>query len=130
MSEKLSLPAKQEAAILALQVEPSYERVAEKVGITPRTLNRWMNTPAFFAAWQESRRQNLRRATSRIQYAAQHAVSCLITVMADKEAPHSARIAAAKTLLETAYRSSEQEDMAERIAALELAAKAGEENKK
>ena len=124
MSEKL--PPKQEAAVLALLTESSYERAAEKVGVNPRTLYRWMHTPRFFAAWQESRRHNLRRATSRIQYAAQHAVSCLITVMADKTAPHAARIAAAKTLLDTAYRSNEQEDLAERIANLEAAARAAE----
>src|SRR5690349_7430661 len=99
MSQKLS--GKKEKAIFALLSELTYEAAAKKAGVDPRTLYRWLHDPQFYAAWQEARRQNLRRATARLQTAAHFAVNCLLKVMADDTAPPAARVTAARAILDT-----------------------------
>ena len=50
------LRPKQEQAILALLTNPSVEHAARAVKITPRTLYRWLNEPAFEKAYRQARR--------------------------------------------------------------------------
>lgn len=119
MSQKLS--GKQEKAILALLSELTYEAAAKKSGVDPRTLYRWLREPQFYAAWCEARRTNLRRATARLQTAAHFAVNCLLRVMADEMAPHAAKVAAARAVLDSAYRATESDDFSSRLEALEAA---------
>ena len=60
---------------------------------------------------------------ARIQRAADDAVTTLHDVARDDQAPPSSRISAAKTILDIAYRSLEQEDLALRMDALEAQVK-------
>jgi hypothetical protein len=94
---------KQDAFLGALLAEPTIYGAAQKVGINEATAYRWLKDPAIAQA----------------QRTASEAIETLRAVMADEEAPASARVAASKTLLEFAIKVGTVEDLETRIAALE-----------
>jgi hypothetical protein len=61
----------------------------------------------------------VQHAITQVQRATGEAVETLRSVMQDAEAPASARVSAAKAILETSVKGIEIEDLAARIAALE-----------
>jgi predicted site-specific integrase-resolvase len=115
--EKLS--RKQEALISALLSEDTIDAAAKTVGIGVMTAYRWLKAPGFRAMYREARRQVVDHAISHVQQATGEAVQTLRDVMADAEAPASARVSASKTLLELAIKVAAVEDLEARIAALE-----------
>jgi hypothetical protein len=62
----------------------------------------------------------VQQAVVQVQHATGTAVHTLLTVMQDANAPASAKVSAAKTILETAIKAVELEDLEARIAALEM----------
>jgi len=115
--EKLS--HKQERAIAALLVAPSVTAAAQQIGVNENTLLRWLKDTAFEAAYREARRAVVQHAIAQVQRATGEAVETLRAVMQDPAAPASARVSAAKTILETAVKAVELEDVEARLAALE-----------
>jgi len=61
----------------------------------------------------------VQQAIVQVQHATGTAVQTLLAVMQDANAPASAKVSAAKTILETAVKAVELEDLEVRIAALE-----------
>jgi hypothetical protein len=61
----------------------------------------------------------VQQAIAQVQRATGAAVDTLQAIMANGDAPASARMSAAKTVLDTAIKAVELEDLAARIAALE-----------
>jgi hypothetical protein len=116
------LTGRQEQALWALLREPGVEAAARAAGVGARSLYRWLNDPMFASAYQAARRDALSLATGRLQTAAQDAVTALTEVMKDPCAPPAARVAAARTVLDVAFRASELEDIEKRLANLEAAA--------
>ena len=112
------LTPKQEKAITALLAQPTIEAAAS-LGINPATVHRWLQDPTFAEAYRSARRDAVGQAVTRLQQVSGGAVAVLVQVMADKRAPASTRVTAAKTVLEFSFRAVELEDLAERIAALE-----------
>ena len=121
--EKLS--RKQEALISALLLEPTLAEAAQAAGIGEVTAWRWLQDAAFQAAYREARREVVRHAITQVQRATGEAVETLRNVMQDADAPASARVSAAKAVLETAVKAVELEDLEARIAALEAAQQGG-----
>ena len=80
---------------------------------------RWLKDATFQAAYREARRAVVQQAITQVQHATGEAVETLRAVMQDSEAPASAKVSAAKTILETAVKAVELEDLEARIAALE-----------
>lgn len=117
------LEPKQEEAILALLNEPSMARAAASVGIGERTLYRWLRDPAFGSAYREARRQAFRHAIALTQKYAPMAVATLAKVMADEQAPWTAKVAAATTILRFGREGIELDDLVERIEAIEHSGK-------
>src|SRR5215510_7648941 len=115
--EKLS--HKQERAIAALLVAPSVTAAAQQIGVNENTLLRWLKDATFQAAYREARRSVVQHAITQVQRATGEAVETLRTVMQDPDAPASARVSAAKAILETAIKAVELEDLEARITALE-----------
>jgi acyl-CoA hydrolase len=115
--EKLS--HKQEQTIAALLTAPNLADAAHHAGIGGRTLLRWLKETAFQAAYREARRAVVQQAITQVQRATGEAVETLRNVMQDRESPASAKVSAAKTILETAVKGIEIEDLEARIAALE-----------
>jgi hypothetical protein len=98
--EKLS--RKQEQAVAALLAEPTLEAAAASAGVGSATLRRWLREPEFAATYRQVRRHVVEGAVGRLQQAATEAADALKrNLTCGKPA---AEIAAAKALLETAFR--------------------------
>jgi len=120
VSSKLS--RKQDQTIAALLTSPSILDAARQSGVAEVTLYRWLKLDGFQAGYREARRQVVQQAIVQIQGACAEAVETLRAIMCDTAAPASARVSAAKTVLDTAVKAVELEDLGTRIAALEVAA--------
>src|SRR5712691_8658616 len=105
------LARKQEALISALLLAPTLAVAAHTAGIGEVTAWRWLKEPTFQAAYREARRAVVQHAIAQVQRATATAVSTLESVMQDPEAPASARVSAAKAILETAVKAVEVEDL-------------------
>jgi hypothetical protein len=81
---------------------------------------RWFKQESFQTAYREARRAVVQFAIVQVQQATGEAVETLRSVMQDAEAPASARVSAAKAVLETAIKAVELEDLEARIVALEM----------
>ena len=118
-----SLTPRQEQSITALLVQGSLQAAAEASGINEKTLRRWLRDNAVFQmAYREARRQVVQQAIVQVQQATGEAVETLRQVMQAADAPASAKVSAAKTILETAIKAVELEDLEARIIALEAQA--------
>ena len=82
---------KKEQAIAALLSHRSIEDAARAIGVVPNTLIRWMRQREFDAAYREARRLAFRQSIARLQQASSAAVSTLLKVMVDANAPASTR---------------------------------------
>ena len=119
MSGNVRLTAKQEKALLTLLVEPAVQAAAKVVGVSDRTLFRWLKDPAFAEAYRQARREAVSHAIGRLQQVTSDAVDTLKAVATDIEAPAPARVSAAKAVLDLAVKAMELEDLESRIKALE-----------
>jgi hypothetical protein len=115
-----ALTPRQEQSITALLVQGSLQAAAEASGINEKTLRRWLREDAVFQmAYREARRQVVQQAIVQVQQATGEAVETLRKVMQAADAPASAKVSAAKTILDTAVKAIELEDLEQRIVALE-----------
>jgi hypothetical protein len=110
---------KQEQAIAALLTCSSIADAVQQCGMAESTLYRWLKETAFRAAYREARRQVVQQAIGQLQQATGTAVQTLVTIMQHAEASASAKVSAAKAILETAVKAVEIEDLEARITALE-----------
>ncbi|HKE26146.1 MAG TPA: helix-turn-helix domain-containing protein [Bryobacteraceae bacterium] len=116
------LSRKMDAAIAALLTHRSIEEAAKATGIGTQTLMRWMKLPEFDSAYREARRDAFRQSVARLQQASTAAVSTLLKIMVDPNAPASVRVRAADSVLDHSRQAIEIEDVEVRVAALEQAA--------
>src|SRR5215831_5635195 len=107
--EKLS--RKQELALAALLTCSAITDAAKQCGIGEVTLHRWLKDATFQAAYREARRAVVQHAITQVQQATGEAVETLRRVMQDPEAPASAKVSAAKNILDTAVKAVELEDL-------------------
>lgn len=110
---------KHEEAIAALLSQRTLEEAARAIGVGSKTLQRWLQEPEFQRAYRDARRHAVGQATARLQHASSAAVSVLLTVMLDGNAPQSSRLRAASTVLEMSFRAVELDDIEARVAELE-----------
>jgi hypothetical protein len=111
---------KAEQFIAALLTHPSIEAAAKSIGIGTATAWRWMKDPKFAEQYRDARREAMRHTTARLQEAAREAVECLREVQRAGES-ESARVSAARTILEQALKAVDLEDVQQRLDALEQA---------
>jgi len=112
---------KQEEAIVALLTQGNTEAAARAVGVTAKTLLRWLQVPAFQAAYREAKRAAYGQSIARLQQATSAAATTLMKVMLDPAAPHSTRVRAADSIFSHAAKAIEIEDIEARVAELERA---------
>lgn len=110
---------KQERALAALLTEPTQEAAAKKVGVTARTLRNYLSDPEFYEAYRQAHAQLVENATKQIQRSLSSAADTLRTIAEDPKAGKTARVAAARSLLEHGLRYTELSDLLGRIAKLE-----------
>lgn len=115
------LSARQERAVEALLAHPTICAAAKAAGIGESTLRRWCDDPHFQAAHQEARARLLESVITGLQSASTVAVATLREVMETARLHPSARVSAARTILEMMLRSRELLEIERRLTALEEA---------
>ena len=118
---------KMEQAIAALLSYRNVEEAARAVGISVNTLLRWTKEPEFEAAYREARRTAFSQSIAPAAGAAGAAVTTVLKIMLDSNAPAGTRLRAAEVVLEQATKAMEIEDIEARVAELERAADSGQE---
>ena len=115
--EKLS--RNKERAISALLSHPSIPGAAKIIGVGEKTLWRWLQLENFKRRYKEARREVVRQAIALVQAGMSDAVKALQDVMTDEKAPASARVSAARAMIDMGLKASEIMDLESRIENLE-----------
>ncbi|HEY6340444.1 MAG TPA: hypothetical protein VIY49_03045 [Bryobacteraceae bacterium] len=118
---------KQEQFIAELLSHPTVEAAAKAVGIGHVTSWRWLKDPAFAERYREATRGATRQAAALLQGAARQAVATLREIQS-KGASEAARVSAARTILEMAFKAADVEDIQQRLDTLEQAVQANRRN--
>jgi DNA-binding MurR/RpiR family transcriptional regulator len=113
------LEAKHETALAALLAHPSVADAAKAAKVSQATLWRYMRDEKFSARYAEARADVTKHLIMRLQSNSTSAATVLMEVAEDTNAPASARVSAARTIIEQALRGAELRDLMERIEALE-----------
>jgi hypothetical protein len=113
------LTGKQHKAIEALLREPTIQAAAEATGVSRATIFRWLSDPVFSSAHREARGRLLESTLTALQAASADAVICLREVINDKTAQVSARVSAARSVLEMGLKAREVLEVEERLKVLE-----------
>lgn len=114
-----ALSAVQHRAVLALLERPTVKDAAEAAGVHKATLYRWLQEEGFQAVYHGARRELLRHVAARLQQISGEAVETLREVMADRTQQGASRVGAARTVLDYAVKAAEQQEVIERLDALE-----------
>jgi hypothetical protein len=110
---------KQERAIVALLTHNTLGEASIAVGIGEATIFRWLNDPKFAARYKAARREVWSQSLAVLQKAATDAALTLKKIATDEDAPASARVSAARAILEHSRAGIEVEELEERISNLE-----------
>jgi hypothetical protein len=121
---------KKEEAIAALLSQTSVDQAARVAGVAAKTLMRWLQMPEFKAAYHKARRDAFGQATSRLQQASGAAVSTILKIMLDKDAPVASRLRAAESVVDKAAKAIEIEEIEARVSELERAAEASKPSRR
>jgi hypothetical protein len=117
VAEKLT--AKQERALVALLSTGGIKEAAELCAVNESTMWRWLQLPSFQARYRSARRQVVETAIAQLQSDCVIAVRVLREVAEDASAPASARVSAARTIIEQSVSAVELMDLQERLETLE-----------
>jgi hypothetical protein len=113
---------KKEEAIIALLTHRNVEEAAKAVGLAPKTLFRWLQVPEFDADYRKARRDAFRQSVARLQQASGAAVTTLLKLAVDPNAPAAVKARAAYYILTLGTKAMETEDIDVRVTELEQAA--------
>ena len=83
----------------------------------------WLQNDDFKVEYRSAKREAVAQAVTRLQQVAAEAVDTLREVMVKPESKDSARVTAAKTVLELAVKGIELEDLSARVEQLEKLSK-------
>src|SRR5947209_6054548 len=91
---------KMEQAIIALLTARNMEEAAKSVGVSPKTLLRWQKLPEFDRAFREARTATFRQNVARLQQASSPAVTTLLKILVDPNAPLAVKARCAYYILD------------------------------
>jgi len=115
------LRANQQKALTALLRSDTVEAAAKACRLSEATLYRFLADPTFKAHYRRARSEIVEHAVVQLQRDCATATKTLRGVCEDEQAPASARVAAAKAILDGAVKAVELQDLTARIEALEAA---------
>ena len=118
-TEGLKLSRKQETAIVALVSQPTIKDAAIAAGVNEATIFRWLQKKEFQEAYRAARRESVKQAIARLQQTTSEAVDTLSDVMRSATNFPTARVSAAKAILDFAMKAVELEDLTLRVEELE-----------
>jgi ACT domain-containing protein len=108
-----------ETLVTALITSPSIDEALEKADVKRATYYRWRETPEFKELLLKTKREVVSQAVTMLQGACSEAVEALREVIADRTAPTSSRVTAARVILEMSFKAVEIEDLSQRIENIE-----------
>ena len=109
---------KKEKVIACLIAQPTIALAAQEAKVSQSTIFRWLRDSEFQAAYRQAKKEIVGHALTQVQRAVTQAVETLLDVMGNGIV-ESAKVSAAKTILELAIRAVELEDLENRLEALE-----------
>ena len=110
---------KTEEVIAALLQNPTIKEAATVTGLHENTVLRLMKQPEFQDQYRQARQALLESTLSKLQELSSQAVATLSVVMAAQKSPASAKVSAARTVLEMQLRLIETADILQRLAVIE-----------
>jgi AraC-like DNA-binding protein len=110
---------RKELAIAALLAAPTLAEAAQVCGVSERTLRRWLQDETFARRYRRERTRLLESSVNLLRQKSVAAVETLAEVADNKQSPASARVSAARSLVELAIKGAEVQDLEERITELE-----------
>jgi len=113
------LRGKKLRAIQALIACETIDEACKDCNITRSTMYRYMRDSIFDMELKRAKRQLINRAVLRLQQSCRDAAIALAEICRDKEAPPSARVAAAREILASSLKAIEIEELEVRIEKLE-----------
>jgi len=113
---------KKEDAIVALLTTRTVEEAARVVGVSTKTLLRWMKEPEFDTAYREAKRAAFGQSIARLHHLSSAAVTTLGKVMLEPGTPPTTRVRAADSILNHTTKAIEIEGLEARLTELERAA--------
>lgn len=113
-----ALTPRQLVAITAL-LNGSRQASAAKAHVSPRTLHRWLQMPAFRTELARQRSRVIVDGLTTIAAGVEEAGDTLRSIARNRRAPASARVAACKAILEFAAGYDERSSLLERLEAVE-----------
>ena len=121
MTEKKvkTLTQKQQKALSALLTNPTKEAAAKAAGIESKTLRRYLTDPEFQAEYQKAVSGMIEDAATQARQSLNPALSCLREIVEDGGETATARISAARSLLEYGFRLTEIADIMKQLEELE-----------
>jgi hypothetical protein len=120
---------KKEEAVAALLTHRNIEEAAAAVGVSAKTLLRWMKEPEFDTAYRAARRKAFSQSIARLQQGSSAAVTTLLKVMVDPSTPASTKVRAADSILDHGAKAIELEDIEARVSELERATEASKQGR-
>ena len=110
-----------EKVLAALLTCNTKQEAAALVGVTTRTIYEYLQDPAFKNQYEAEKRKLIERASEQIQRSLEPSITALRSIAEDATAGKTARVQAARTLLEYGLRLAEYTTLEERVTALEAA---------
>lgn len=110
---------KQKKALTALLTSITREEAATVAGVSTETIRRYMKDPEFKEAYRAAFADVLEDAARQAQHNISPALVALAAIVDSPEEAATARISAARSVLEYALKLSERVDVTDRINALE-----------
>jgi hypothetical protein len=118
-SDEKDLSAKQQRALVALLANSTIAEAAVACATNEATVYRYLQNDAFKSHLRRARSEVVAHAIGQLQRDCEVATRTLRAVCEDTEAPASARVSAAKAILDGAIKGVELQDIAARLEALE-----------
>lgn len=116
-SESDKLDRKKQEAISALLVHPTIEKAAQAVGISEKTLWRWLQIPEFDRAYEQARNRVLAQTISLLHKATGMAVTTLMKNL--KCGVPSVEVRAAVAVLDQTFKAREILELEQRLTMIE-----------
>ena len=120
--DQILLTGKKAKAVELLAQGLSPAEVADKIGVSDRTVRRWVRRPEVAEALRELQREALHGIARRLRALAQHATDALGHVLKSEDTPPAVRVSSARAVLEFVIRLEELEKVEEleaRVRAIE-----------
>jgi len=124
MSQNVTLTHKQEKAIMLLLQNKKIEEVAQELGISTKTLYRWLKQDNFRQRFNEVRQELFYEALEGLKTLTKEAINTLEDVLKNGT-KETSRVTASKTVLELALRLKEVEELEKRVEELEKIVEGG-----